>query len=415
MSTIELNRYVVVRKQSGDLLRLVKVTKGAYVVIEKLRFSLANAIGKPFGLFEVRNGEIRESLTPQAVAGGALLGLNNFRPQKRSATEETGDEPPEKVVQKLTEEEIVALKEEGTAVDHLVTQLVEGNVNFDKRTNFSKEKYIAKKQKHHSDKVFIIDPTLRLIATALFRRGPEHIAYLRPDLLAQILHHSALIFGGKALVYEESSGLIAAAVMQRFEGKGEMYYLHRGVSPTTHQALHAMNFNPLETAVFRPIKLSVYLDLINRPVDTPMPTAESELTNDSTTHHHHHASDNNNPTNSHQDLREAEIAEQLFWIRDRLIDSAVMDALILAGDSVSVAQLLEKTYHCLRTSGAVVVYANIQEEVVQVVQYLEKQNAICILVQEQMCREVQVLKDRCHPALQTPVSGGYFVTAYKTL
>ena len=64
MACIEAGKYVIVRKQKGDHLRLAKVNEKSNVSIEKLRVNLGNAIGKPFGLFEVKNGQIGASLTP---------------------------------------------------------------------------------------------------------------------------------------------------------------------------------------------------------------------------------------------------------------------------------------------------------------------------------------------------------------
>lgn len=63
MDTIESGKYVIVRKQKGDQLRLAKVHDRTMVTIEKLRVNIKNAIGKPFGLFEVKNGHIGVSLT----------------------------------------------------------------------------------------------------------------------------------------------------------------------------------------------------------------------------------------------------------------------------------------------------------------------------------------------------------------
>lgn len=69
MSIIESGKYVIVRKQKGDHLRLAKVNERSSVAIEKLRVNLKNAIGKPFGLFEVKNGHIGASLS--LTDGGA--------------------------------------------------------------------------------------------------------------------------------------------------------------------------------------------------------------------------------------------------------------------------------------------------------------------------------------------------------
>jgi hypothetical protein len=47
--------------------------------------------------------------------------------------------------QRLTQQEILGLMEDGTSGDKIVKALVEGNTTFGEKTAFSKEKYLRKK------------------------------------------------------------------------------------------------------------------------------------------------------------------------------------------------------------------------------------------------------------------------------
>ena len=60
-------------------------------------------------------------------------------------------------------------------------------MNFAERTDYSKEKYVSKKAKHHSDQVYILVPTIRLIAQTIYRRNSETAAYLRYCIFIQNL------------------------------------------------------------------------------------------------------------------------------------------------------------------------------------------------------------------------------------
>ena len=57
---IEPESYVVVQKLSGEHKRVMKFSRSAKqsVLIEKLRFSVEGAFGHPFGLFDVRDGNL---------------------------------------------------------------------------------------------------------------------------------------------------------------------------------------------------------------------------------------------------------------------------------------------------------------------------------------------------------------------
>lgn len=76
MTTIEAGKYVIIRKQNGDQTRLVKVSHRGQITVEKLRVNLRNAIGKPFGLFEVKNGNIGDPVTPTDAGGEHLKSKN---------------------------------------------------------------------------------------------------------------------------------------------------------------------------------------------------------------------------------------------------------------------------------------------------------------------------------------------------
>uniref|UniRef100_A0AC35F6H5 tRNA (adenine(58)-N(1))-methyltransferase non-catalytic subunit TRM6 n=1 Tax=Panagrolaimus sp. PS1159 TaxID=55785 RepID=A0AC35F6H5_9BILA len=342
MSLIESGKYVIVRKQKGDHLRLAKVNERSTVSIEKLRVNLKNAIGKPFGLFEVKNGQIGASLS--LIDGGAehLKTLEDFRSAVTATTTpasapstntrkrpledepETDDAPPTKIsAQMVTMEEVLSMKSSGASTSVIVSTLVQGNTNFSERTDYSKEKYVSKKvKKHHSDQVYIIAPTIRMIAQTIYRRNPETAAFLRPDMLSSMLYFASIIGGSKVLVYDES-----------------------------YENLFA----------------------------------------------------------------EVDIKEQLIWIHERILDRSLLDSIIIVSNAISPLELLQRTFKSLRSSGTVVVYTVIQEEICDIFTFLEENGAINIQIQEQSNREMQILRDRCHPMLQTHVASGYLITAIKTV
>lgn len=55
---ITIGSYVIVQKVESEMCKLAKVTKNCEVVVDNLKIKLNGAIGKPYGLFEVQNGNL---------------------------------------------------------------------------------------------------------------------------------------------------------------------------------------------------------------------------------------------------------------------------------------------------------------------------------------------------------------------
>ncbi|MFH4984603.1 hypothetical protein AB6A40_011312 [Gnathostoma spinigerum] len=55
---ITVGCHVVVQKVGGEHIRVCQVARKQGILIEKLRFIIDGAIGKPFGLFEVKAGQL---------------------------------------------------------------------------------------------------------------------------------------------------------------------------------------------------------------------------------------------------------------------------------------------------------------------------------------------------------------------
>lgn len=51
---IENSLYVAIQKVGGDHIKICKVARKQEILIQKLRFRFDDAIGQPYGLFEVR-------------------------------------------------------------------------------------------------------------------------------------------------------------------------------------------------------------------------------------------------------------------------------------------------------------------------------------------------------------------------
>ncbi|CAH8565287.1 unnamed protein product [Dicrocoelium dendriticum] len=129
--------------------------------IDGIRVSLKNAIGLPYGtLFAIDGNEI-EPVREQALRE---CPFSTSDIEKESLiSNDNRDIVDSKCNQKLDYEDIKLLRFGGTAGKEIMTELVKGNTNFNKKTVFSQEKYLCKKRKRHLGLFTIDRPCTRVL------------------------------------------------------------------------------------------------------------------------------------------------------------------------------------------------------------------------------------------------------------
>jgi tRNA (adenine58-N1)-methyltransferase non-catalytic subunit len=115
--------------------------------------------------------------------------------------------------QKLTREEIEGMKKDSLAgnANHqdIIQKLVDNNSTFEQKTNFSKQKYIARKEKKFSKVFTPLKPTARVLCDYWFEKNPEKTMQLRLDTFSQMLSMSNVKSGSRILCVDEIGGLLA--------------------------------------------------------------------------------------------------------------------------------------------------------------------------------------------------------------
>ena len=95
----------------------------------------------------------------------------------------------------------------------LIDTLIENNEQFDKRTSFSKQKYIKKKQKKYMFRIHAEPTSVSNLHHHYYRNHRQNICGLRWDIFSL-----ALLHGGKydnVLLGEQGRGLLLGAVVER--------------------------------------------------------------------------------------------------------------------------------------------------------------------------------------------------------
>lgn len=116
--------------------------------------------------------------------------------------------------QSLSHDEIRALRDSGDR-EALIEKLKQNNKSFDLKTEFSKEKYTARKMAKFAPRFTVIPPTSFDVTTFLADKDPERILRVNQESLAYMLNAADIRPGCDYLVVDDVAGLLVAAVLER--------------------------------------------------------------------------------------------------------------------------------------------------------------------------------------------------------
>ncbi|CAG9540895.1 unnamed protein product [Cercopithifilaria johnstoni] len=460
VNMIRIGNHVVIQKMGGEHLRVCKISRKTKILIEKLRFEIDGAIDQPYGLFEVSAGKLTrvepESITDIAATfdfdtvststSSKLNGIGNAPNIPKSSLEETDYTNPVQARQKVTQDEIIKMKDTGVPAEQLIARLVDGSASFSERTVYSQNKYINKKAKKHSYHVYLLKPTLRLVAESYYKKDPERVAHLRIDLLSHLLALSGVHYGSRCVVFEQCLGLLTSAVITRLGGSGACIHLHRGNIAQAIPCVDSMDFDKEISSVFLPLCISSLLKESMEEPEEPMNfVAKQFITVEAC-------------DNKQEEVMGMDEGKRLFkkgegaakqWKEDdkdiaivddsgedlstvadsslerrtekqrlqrqawQLMRSGEIEILFIASKNINPVEILEKTWSFLRLSSTVVIYCPIAEPLYSAYYWLKAKHAVQVHIVDAFYRSHQVIQDRSHPIMQQFITGGVILSAIK--
>ncbi|KAM3723161.1 tRNA (adenine(58)-N(1))-methyltransferase non-catalytic subunit [Dirofilaria immitis] len=455
---IRIGNHIIIQKMGGEHLRVCKISRKTKILIEKLRFEIDGAIDQPYGLFEVSAGKVTR-VAPESIADIAssfdfdtvstsLLsksnGISNALSISRSSTEQTGSANATQTRQKVTQNEIIKMKDTGVPAEQLIAKLVNGSVSFSERTVYSQNKYINKKAKKHSDHVYLLKPTLRLVAESYYKKDPERVLHLRIDLLSHLLALSGIHYGSRCVVFEQCLGLLTSAVMTRLGGSGACIHLHRGNIAQAIPCVDSMDFDKEISSVFLPLRISSLLEKSVEEIQEPMNFAakrfitietydkkqetimqmdeeESISKKDEGREKQEHGEDiaigedgNRDVSvmvdNSLERRAERQRLQKQAW---QLMQNSEIEILFIASKNINPVEVLERMWSSLCLSSTVVIYCPVAEPLYSAYHWLKTKNAVQVQIVDAFYRSHQIIQDRSHPIMQQFITGGFILSAVK--
>ncbi|KAK2531827.1 Trmt6 [Columba guinea] len=368
-----------------DVFKAVPVLRRRKIIFEKQWFYLDNAIGHIYGTtFEVTSGgnlqpkqEVEETTTETKEAG---TDNRNIVDDGKS--------------QKLTHDDIKALKDKGIKGQEIVQQLIENSTTFRDKTEFAQDKYIKKKKKKYEAVITIVKPSTRILSTMYYAREPGKINHLRYDTLAQMLTLGNIRAGNKMIVMETCAGLVLGAVMERMGDNMLVEEESNGMTDGKQTSLQ-------ETEEVSTTETAMEVKQTEEQETMDINTEDVEFKE-------------NKEKENKENVREKQ--RKQWERRKKLIETATLlreknaDGLIVAS-KFHPTPLLLSLLEFVAPSRPFVVYCQYKEPLLECYAKLrERGGVINLKLSETWLRNYQVLPDRSHPKLTMSGGGGYLLS-----
>ena len=317
-------------------------------------------------------------------------------------------------------------KETGVDGSAIVDALIENSATFDQKTEFSKAKYVARKQKKYQQRCRMVRCTAATICEAMFLKEPRKILNMREDTLGQILSYSNVSAGCQVLVLETAMGVVTGALAQRMGGYGKVMSIYTGQQPPYLEMLQRFNLSFAENHSIKWVHSGeVFADDVVTSTD-PEAQDPEKVDRDRLKwpcplqNHTRVYLENMGTMRERKDFlakRCARFARKLTrhtskeakeWLVARPCDSLIV--VTRYDPSTTLLELLPY----LAPSSPFVVYFEFIEPLAECFRELQRQGlAINLRLSDTWMREYQVLPGRTHPSMNMSQSGGYILTGIK--
>ncbi|RKP22416.1 Gcd10p family-domain-containing protein, partial [Syncephalis pseudoplumigaleata] len=346
-------------------------------------FQADDIIGKPFGL------------SYEVVGKRELRVIHEMQHQDDAAYDSDAnnkDIVQDGSSQQLSYTEIEKMKRDGLEgkIDAEASQ--RNNQSFEKKTEYSKAKYLKRKRQKFSKVFTPIRPTLHAVCDHFFTKTPSKIMQIRLDTLSQLLTFGNVFAGTRMLVVDEAQGMLVSAVLDRMGGHGQMLAIHHGDNHN-FDVMRYLNFPRHYTEPLRTISWE--------QIYATGEEKDEEEEGDALTEWQRKSMDRRR-------IRRERISEA----RDMLA-AGNFDGLLVATQMCPIS-VLDRLLPHVAGSRPVVFYGPCKELLVDLTAHMRR-SPDCLNVQltESWLREHQVLSGRTHPLMNMSSGGGFLVAATK--
>ncbi|GAA6051958.1 hypothetical protein JCM3770_002984 [Rhodotorula araucariae] len=392
----------VLLKLPSGVLKPVKLNPAAKVSLGKYgTFIAKELVGRPYG-------------HTYEVADDGSLARVKATLNEIEETEANNEFIASQGAQTLSFDEIKALKDSGLSGREIIQKQIEEHKSFELKTEYSKEKYLKRKEAKWMQVFTPLEPTVHQIAQFHFEKQPSKTRELRPDTLANMLAMANVRPGSRLLVVEDMGGMIAAAAVERMGGEGRIMVVNDADSPPDLHLLETFNFSAAETAPLASLHWAA-TDPAWTPADLPLEAADLDRLAAASTGAAAAAggADGKETKRNSRDLQKLRKRKAAFdkakEVRDDYFAGG-FDGVIIACEYEPYS-IIERLLPRIGGSASIVVYSPHMPLLFAALLRLRQHPAILApTIHEPFLREYQVLPGRAHPQMQGMASGGFVLS-----
>ncbi|KAG7192146.1 tRNA (adenine(58)-N(1))-methyltransferase non-catalytic subunit trm6 [Scheffersomyces spartinae] len=298
-------------------------------------------------------------------------------------------------IQKLSNEEIDNLKKSGASSEigqKIIEQMIAGHEGFDKKTVFSQQKYLRRKQQKFLRRFSVEYLSSTLMLQYYIEKDLPRVLDISPETLGLLMTYGNVRPGGNYLLLDETGGVILYAMLERMIGQGTVLVLHEN----EHANLNVMKYSNLsEEETKLTVKTASWLLFIEPDTQRIewQPFTQEEI-------------DQLPPAKKTKYYRRHNRALEINDTLD-LIQNGNFDGFISVS-TLSMPSVLPYVLDRVGGSRAVAIYNQFKENLLETQHFLQVDKRILApSIIESRVRPYQTIPGRMHPVMTMRGYGGY--------
>lgn len=343
-----------------------------------------------------------------------MVGATLAELEETTATnEDIYDDPDDRSGPRLTMVDVQEMRAAGLNPQDIIEEITRTSSSFEKRTVYSQDKFIKKKQAKHMRLFTPLAPSLSVMADYHFQRWSDKVRGMRTDSLAQMMSFSNIAPGGRYIIVDGVNGLLAAACVERMGGQGELLAIHDNEAQPDFEILNTMNL-PKQTVdnVLKVLHWAQVDPSYKPPALPPIPAKLDEVELKKTPEGHKLFK--SAERERHKIMRRHAIQRDMEALRSDLF-SGDWDGLLIAC-SYEPISIVNALLPYLAGSANLVIHSPFLQPLVEAHSQLRASSEfVNLTLSEPWLRRYQVLPGRTHPEMQTSASGGYLLHGIRVL
>lgn len=306
-------------------------------------------------------------------------------------------------IQTLTSEEIDVLKKKGATSEigkQIIEKIVAGHEGFDKKTIFSQQKYLRRKQQKFLRRFTVEYLGSSELLKYYIEKDLPRMLDLSEETLGLILSYANVRPGGTYLLSDETGGVVLYALMERMQGQGKIIMVHENEHANIIALRHLNYSEELQSSMIKTINWLQFLEPQNERIDwEDLPESEIEEMK---------------PAKKTQYLRRAARALEINSVIST-VEQGNFDAFISV-NTLHMPTLVPLVLPTIGGSRPVVIYNQYKENLLELQHSLSDDKRILApSILETRVRPHQTIPGRMHPVMTMRGFGGYVLWGTRVL